>query len=76
MSLFMLTIFIYACIGMSLFAKVKEWEYINEKNNFRTLGRAMLILMRFSTGEDWYLVMYELSNTENCQSQNYQQIQE
>ena len=72
MSLFMLTIFVYACIGISLFAKVKDGESINEKNNFKTFGSAMMILMRFSTGEDWQMVMYELSNTENCQSQSYQ----
>ena len=76
MSLFMLAIFVYACIGMSLFAKVKEGESINEKNNFRTFGGAMLILMRFSTGEDWQVVMYELSKSENCHFQSFAEIQE
>ena len=60
MSLFMLAIFVYACIGISLFAKVKDGDVINDKNNFRTFGSAMLILMRFSTGEDWNEAMYEL----------------
>jgi hypothetical protein len=68
MSLFMLAVFVYACIGISLFAKVKNGEIINDKNNFRTFASSMLILMRFSTGEDWGEAMYELSNTKDCSS--------
>lgn len=76
MSLFMLAIFVYACIGISLFSKIKEGEIINEKNNFKTFGSAMLILMRFSTGEDWNEAMYELSNNLDCEvTQSYEEMQ-
>ena len=34
MSLFVLALFIFACVGINLFAKVKPIESINEKFNF------------------------------------------
>lgn len=41
-------------------------ENIDKKNNFQTFSNAMLILMRFATGEDWNAFMYEYSNQEDC----------
>lgn len=38
-------------------------ETLDEKSNFRTFDNAMLILMRFATGEDWHLFMYELASS-------------
>lgn len=36
----------------------------------------MLILMRFSTGEDWAAAMFELASSEDCKdSQTYEEIQ-
>jgi hypothetical protein len=66
MSLFILALFIFACVGINLFSGVKYQENIDEKNNFQTFGNSMLILMRFSTGEGWSDFMYEYANQEDC----------
>lgn len=62
MSLFVLALFIYACVGINLFAKVKHIESINEKYNFQTFGKSMISLFRFATGDAWSSFMFELTN--------------
>ena len=64
MMLMGILLFIYAALGLNLFSQVMFQEEINEKNNFRNFGNAMILLMRCATGEDWNLIMYELANTE------------
>jgi voltage-dependent calcium channel L type alpha-1D len=66
MALFALVLFIYACVAINLFSGTKLIENIDDKNNFQTFGNAMLVLMRFATGEDWNAFMYEYANKENC----------
>jgi hypothetical protein len=34
---------------------------VTEKNNFRSIGTAIIYLFRCSTGEDWNKVMHELA---------------
>lgn len=63
MCLFVLILYIYACIGIYLFAGAKRIAELNKYNNFTTFGRAMLGLTRYSTGEDFQEFMYEFSNT-------------
>lgn len=76
MALFGLILFIYACVGISLFAQVKPNDSINEYNTFQTFPGAMVILMRFSTGEDWNVYMEEFANQEDCMvSQSYESMQ-
>ena len=71
MSLFVLALFIYSCVGISLFAGIKmRGEGLDSKNNFQTFGGSMLILMRFATGEDWNSFMYELGKTDDCRVSN------
>lgn len=53
MCLFVLILYIYACIGIYLFAGAKRLAELNKYNNFTTFGRAMLGLTRYSTGEDF-----------------------
>jgi voltage-gated sodium channel len=53
MCLFVLILYIYACIGIYMFAGAKRIAELNEYNNFTTFGRAMLGLTRYSTGEDF-----------------------
>ena len=62
MSLILLLFFIYAALGINLFSGIQLQEKLDEKNNFQTFLNAMVILMRFSTGEDWNYFMYELAN--------------
>ena len=63
MSLMLLLLFIYAALAINLFSGVMLQEYLNEKNNFRTFSGSMIVLMTFSTGEDWNYFMFELANT-------------
>ena len=64
LGLLALLIFIYAALGVNLFSQVMFQDTLDEKSNFRDFGGAMLVLMRFATGEDWHLFMYELATTE------------
>lgn len=64
MSLILLLFFIYAVLGINIFSGVMLQDKLDEKNNFRTFQRAMIILMKFSTGEDWNAFMFELANTD------------
>ena len=44
---------------MYLFAKVMHKVEINDNANFETLGGALLLLFRCTTGEKWNLLMRE-----------------
>jgi hypothetical protein len=55
--LFML-FYVYAVMGMQLFAKVQYGEFIGEQANMQTFWNAMLLLFRASTGENWNGIMY------------------
>ena len=61
MTLILLLYFIYAALGINLFSGIMLQKHLNEKNNFQTFTSSIVILMRFSTGEDWNQFMYELS---------------
>ena len=67
MSLFVLVLFIYACVGINLFSKIKLRDSLNDKFNFQTFGRSMLTLMRFSTGDGWSDFMFEATEKEDCE---------
>ena len=62
MSLIFLLFFIYAALGLNLFCGVMDQKYLDDKNNFHTFPNSMVMLMKFSTGEDWNAFMYELAN--------------
>ena len=62
MSLIFLLFFIYAALGLNLFCQVGFTEKLDDKNNFQSFPNAMIMLMKFSTGEDWNGFMYELAN--------------
>jgi len=59
--------FIYAVMGVQLFAYVKLGDALNDQANFQNFWGAMLMLMRSATGENWNGVMYELANSDECQ---------
>lgn len=58
-ALLFLLFFIYAVMGVQLFAKVQYNNALNEHANFRDFGTAMISLLRFSTGENWDGFMYD-----------------
>jgi hypothetical protein len=60
--------FIYAVMGVQLFAKIKFGGALNAQANFRDFGGAMMMLFRSATGENWNGVMYDLGNTRDCET--------
>jgi hypothetical protein len=60
-ALMFLLLFIYAALGINLFSGVVLQDLVTEKNNFRSIGTAIIYLFRCSTGEDWNKIMHELS---------------
>merc|ERR1711959_282211 len=63
--------FIYAGRGVQLFSLVKLGESLNAQANFQNFWDAVLLLMRSATGENWNGVMYELANTQECETQEF-----
>ena len=62
----MLIFFIYSILGAFLFGKVSEGNVIDDYTNFSNFGKAMVTLLRVSTGEDWNKIMYDLID-DGCQ---------
>lgn len=58
--LLLLLFFIYAVIGMQLYGAIGFQGELNEHANFRSFGNSMLLLFRFSTGENWNGFMWDL----------------
>eukprot|EP00804_Cyclotella_cryptica_P023302 CCRYP_000468-RC/>CCRYP_000468-RC protein AED:0.16 eAED:0.16 QI:0/0.71/0.37/1/0.85/0.75/8/25/1511 len=58
--LILLLFFVYAVIGMQLYGTIAFQGALNEQANFRSIGNAMLLLFRFSTGENWNSFMWNL----------------
>lgn len=56
-SLIMLLLFIYAVLGMNLFATVMNHDTIDSEVNFRNFGISLLLLLRCATGENWNNIM-------------------
>ena len=67
----MLIFFIYAVVGVQLFAKVGNYENaaaLSIHSNFLSVPSAIVTLLRMSTGEAWPDMMYDLSNKfEGCE---------
>ena len=82
MSLVFLLLFIYAVLGLNLFATVMYQDYYNERANFRSFFESILLLLRCLTGENWNLIMKELTlsgnyNGVDCiDNQTYDEMQE
>lgn len=77
MGLIFLLLFIYSVLGISLFADVKYGDNYNKDNNFRNFPQSIVLLFRCMTGEDWNLIMDDLANTSDCQSnQTYDDMQD
>uniref|UniRef100_A0A3B3XS12 Sodium leak channel NALCN n=1 Tax=Poecilia mexicana TaxID=48701 RepID=A0A3B3XS12_9TELE len=49
----------YAFAGVVLFGTVKYGENINRHANFSTAGKAITVLFRIVTGEDWNKIMHD-----------------
>jgi len=60
-SLLLLFLYLYAVIGVSLFAEVKLQDDLNRHANFESFTKSFLTLFRASTGEGWNNIMHDLS---------------
>lgn len=65
-ALFMLVYFIYAILATFLFTDITTGMIIDDMTNFSNFGKAMLTLIRASTGEDWNYIMYDCTKETNC----------
>lgn len=74
-ALLLLLYFIYAVVGVQLFCFIPNNGMLNNQANFRSLGSAMLLLLRFSTGENWNGFMRSIiDDREGCdKNPNYHQ---
>jgi hypothetical protein len=64
-SILMLCLYVFAVMGMNLFADVTpanydDLEFISDRNNFGSFGYSMLTLFRTATGESWNGLMHDL----------------
>lgn len=59
-TLMCLIMFVYAVIGVQIYAGVRLGSNLNVHANFQDIATAMLTLFRFTTGEAWNDVMYDL----------------
>ena len=62
LSLLSIIVFIYAVLGISLFSPVMYRSFYNDKNNFRNILNALVLLLRCITGEDWNGIMHDLAS--------------
>lgn len=66
-ALLLLFLFIYSVVGVQVFAKVALNGANDEHTNLRYFFRSFLILIKFSTGENWNGFMHDLtSNVDGC----------
>lgn len=61
-ALYFLLLFIFSAMGISVYSNIKLQDFVNDKNNFHSIGMAILFLFRCATGEDWNKIMHELTN--------------
>ena len=55
--LLFLFMFIYACIGMSLWGNVKHTGYLDDVVNFETFFSSLLLLFRIATAAGWNTIL-------------------
>jgi hypothetical protein len=59
-ALLFLVFFIYSVLGVFLFKSVNSGDTVTKYNNFHNFGMAMITLFRASTGENWYVIMFDM----------------
>lgn len=66
-ALLILFYFIFSVLGVFLFGEIKQGLIIDEFNNFSNFGASLITLFRCSTGENWWMFMFDVMKTDNCQ---------
>ncbi|XP_065680136.1 voltage-dependent L-type calcium channel subunit alpha-1D isoform X3 [Hydra vulgaris] len=76
--LIFIVFYIYAVIGMQLFAMIsishndgenKRWSYINKYNNFRTFLSSLQVLFEVASGDNWPNIMMACINGAKCDNE-------
>lgn len=68
-SILFLMLFIYATMGVQLFAKVAHGDNVDDHANFQGFWTAILLLLRSATGEAWDALMHDYATkTPGCVS--------
>ncbi|GIL68548.1 hypothetical protein Vafri_21814 [Volvox africanus] len=62
----LLFFFMFAIIGVNLFAGIKYGDNLSAHANFDNFPNAMLLLFRMITGEGWNGIMLDCMQTHNC----------
>ncbi|GIL50401.1 hypothetical protein Vafri_6630 [Volvox africanus] len=62
----LLIFFIFAVIGVNLFAGIKHGDNLDSHANFDTFPNGMLLLFRMLTGEAWDAIMQDCMNMGSC----------
>ena len=63
-----LLFFCFGVMGMKLFGRVKRTNVLTHNANFSSLGQAMLLLLRISTGGDWDVLVSACGMSSGCDS--------
>ncbi|KAL4482140.1 hypothetical protein ABPG72_014953 [Tetrahymena utriculariae] len=66
--LLFLIYFIFAILACYLYSPYQSGNSLNSFQNFSTFHRSYLLLFRMSTGEDWYLIMFDIIHQTNMWS--------
>ncbi|EAR94798.2 cation channel family protein (macronuclear) [Tetrahymena thermophila SB210] len=67
-ALLFLIYFIFAILACYLYSPYQTGNSLNSFQNFSTFHRSYLLLFRMSTGEDWYLIMFDIIHHTNMWS--------
>jgi len=65
-ALLFLVYFIYAILGTFLFNDILRGDLIDDEIHFRNAATAFITLFRSSTGESWYVIMFDTINPIEC----------
>lgn len=52
----------YGYIGCEFFGTIEKGEYINEYMNFSNIGKALIVLFKACTKNNWVRVMIDVSD--------------
>lgn len=65
-ALLFLVFFIYSILGVFLFKDVTQGDTIDDIVNFSNFSNAIITLFRCSTGENWYVIMFDTVYPTQC----------
>jgi hypothetical protein len=57
--LYLILVFFYAILGMTIFSSLKYQVVIGEKWNFKEFIGSIILLIRVTSGEGWNIIMHE-----------------